>query len=116
MTYVVKYPLPPFGDETFLRRLMKLSLDHVHETEFFLYEIDWDASYNPENMVKVSISFDNTMTVTTFGRGRYNGRGPNAVRIINTVQDGLNKGRKVTEERVFDIQLVETDDEFGRIS
>lgn len=116
MTHVVKYPLLSVGDETFLRRLMKLSLDHVHETEFFLYETDWNASYNPENVVKITISFDNTMTVTTFGGGRYNRRAASAVRFIDTVQDGLNKRRTVPDERVFDVKLVETDDEVDRMS
>lgn len=112
MSPVVKYPTPPFSDEILIRRLMKLSLDKFHETEFFLvYECGWDT-YDPENMVNVTISFDNTVTVMTPGSGRHRGRGPSTVRVINNVQDGLKKGREAAEERVFDVKLVETDDEF----
>lgn len=107
MNHVAKYAVGPFVDEVFIRRLMKLSLDHVNETEFFLYEFDSNTPYSA-NSVKIKISFDRTITITRSGGG-----GPSAVRLMNTIQDGMKKRQDVTGKKLFDFKLVETDNGFN---
>jgi len=53
-----------FDDKLFIDRLMELSLDHVHETEVFAYDTYSHTTCGDGGIVKIKISFDNTIAIT----------------------------------------------------